>query len=132
MNTIFDDCKQCDTADEKVNYLAGIVVNRLSTPRNDFYLKPHYTSSEACKYLQISKKTLDNLCSTDEIARGKAGGLYVDQKLVLSGNLDNMSEKELESKMKQILDDHKTLINITPEEEIKESIIESDPDNDSE
>ena len=29
-----------------------------------------------------------------EIARGKAGGLYVDQKLVLSGNLDNMSEKE--------------------------------------
>ena len=53
-----------------------------------------------------------------EIARGKAGGLYVDQKLVLSGNLDNMSEKELESKMKQILEDHKTLINITPEEEI--------------
>src|SRR6056300_1585355 len=45
-----------------------------------------------------------------EIARGKAGGLYVDQKLVLSGNLDNMSEKELESKMKQILDDHKTLL----------------------
>ena len=45
-----------------------------------------------------------------EIARGKAGGLYVDQKLVLSGNLDNMSEKELESKMKQILDDHKSLI----------------------
>ena len=66
-----------------------------------------------------------------EIARGKAGGLYVDQKLVLSGNLDNMSEKELESKMKQILDDHKTLINITPEEEIKESIIESNLDSDS-
>ena len=56
-----------------------------------------------------------------EIARGKAGGLYVDQKLVLSGNLDNMSEKELEAKMNQILEDHKTLINITPEEESKES-----------
>jgi hypothetical protein len=55
----------------------------------------------------------------------------VDQKLVLSGNLDNMSEKELESKMKQILDDHKTLINITPEEEIKESVIESNLDSDS-
>ena len=56
-----------------------------------------------------------------EIARGKARGLYVDQKLVLSGNLDNMSEKELEAKMNQILEDHKTLINITPEEESKES-----------
>ena len=55
----------------------------------------------------------------------------MDQKLVLSGNLDNMSEKELESKMKQILDDHKTLINITPEEEIKESVIESNLDSDS-
>ena len=67
-----------------------------------------------------------------EIARGKAGRLYVDQKLVLSGNLDNMSEKELESKMKQILDDHKTLINITPEEEIKESKELTSPDNNSE
>ena len=61
-----------------------------------------------------------------EIARGKAGGLYVDQKLVLSGNLDNMSEKELEAKMNQILEDHKTLINITPEEAPKESTEERD------
>ena len=67
-----------------------------------------------------------------EIARGKAGGLYVDQKLVLSGNLDNMSEKELEAKMNQILEDHKTLINITPEEEIEESIEQASPDNHSE
>ena len=51
-----------------------------------------------------------------EVARGKAGGLYVDQKLILSGNLDNMSEKELEAKMAKILDDHKSLIDITPEE----------------
>ena len=41
-----------------------------------------------------------------EIARGKAGGLYVDQKLVLSGNLDNMSEKELESKIIEVNMDH--------------------------
>ena len=51
-----------------------------------------------------------------EIARGKAGGLYVDQKLIMTGNLDNMSEKELESKLKQILEDHKNIINITPED----------------
>ena len=41
-----------------------------------------------------------------------------------------MSEKELESKMKQILEDHKTLINITPEEEIKESKELTSPDTD--
>ena len=56
-----------------------------------------------------------------EVARGKAGGLYVDQKLILSGNLDNMSEKELEAKMAKILDDHKTLIDVSPEESRQES-----------
>ena len=55
-----------------------------------------------------------------EVARGKAGGLYVDQKLVMTGNLDQLSEEELQAKMRQILDDHKNLINITPEPESKE------------
>ena len=45
-----------------------------------------------------------------EVARGKAAGLYVDQKLIMTGNIDKLSESEIESKMKQILDDHKTLI----------------------
>ena len=66
-----------------------------------------------------------------EVARGKAGGLYVDQKLVMTGNLDQLSEDELQAKMRQILDDHKNLINITPEEEIKELVIESNLDSDS-
>jgi len=45
-----------------------------------------------------------------EIARGKAAGLYVDQKIIKYGNLDQLTESELETKMKQILDDHKVLI----------------------
>jgi hypothetical protein len=68
---------------------------------------------------------------TQKLQEVKRVDLYVDQKLVLSGNLDNMSEKELESKMKQILDDHKTLINITPEQESEGLIKELIPDNDS-
>ena len=45
-----------------------------------------------------------------EVARGKAAGLYVDQNLIMTGNIDKLSESEIESKMKQILDDHKSLI----------------------
>ena len=45
-----------------------------------------------------------------EVARGKAAGLYVDQKLIMTGNIDKLSESEIESKRKQILDDHKSLI----------------------
>ena len=51
-----------------------------------------------------------------EIARGKAGGLYVDQKLVMTGNVDNMSAEEIRDRLKKILDDNKEIINITPEE----------------
>ena len=65
-----------------------------------------------------------------EVARGKAGGLYVDQKLILSGNLDNMSEKELEAKMAKILDDHKSLIDVSPEESRQESKTEQLPVSD--
>jgi|TARA_B110000285_G_scaffold193771_1_gene223005 phage terminase small subunit len=52
-----------------------------------------------------------------EVARGKVGGLYVDQKMILTGSLDNMNEKELEDKMKQILSDYKDIINVTPSEQ---------------
>jgi hypothetical protein len=65
-----------------------------------------------------------------EVARGKAGGLYVDQKLILSGNLDNMSEKELEARMAKILDDHKNLIDVSPEESQSKSEIEQHPVSD--
>ena len=35
----------------------------------------------------------------------------------MTGNLDQLSEEELQSKMKQILEDHKNIINITAEED---------------
>ena len=51
-----------------------------------------------------------------EVARGKAGGLYVDQKLVMTGNVDNMSPNEIKDRLKKILDENKEIINITPED----------------
>jgi phage terminase small subunit len=45
-----------------------------------------------------------------EVARGKAAGLYVEQKIIRTGKLEDMTEKELELKMKQLIEDHKGLI----------------------
>lgn len=45
-----------------------------------------------------------------EVARGKAAGLYIDQKVIKYGTLDSLTPQELESKMKQILEDHKGLL----------------------
>ena len=49
-----------------------------------------------------------------EANRGKAAGLYIDRKIIKTGKLEDLSEQELEAKMKQILDDYGSLINVTP------------------
>ena len=51
-----------------------------------------------------------------EANRGKAAGLYIDRKIIKTGKLEDLSEQELETKMKQILDDYGSLINVTPNE----------------
>jgi len=55
-----------------------------------------------------------------EVARGKAGGLYVDQKLIMTGSIDNLSEQELEERMKDILKDHKDIIEGTAVDIVQE------------
>ena len=107
MINIFDDCNRCDTADEKAEYLGRIIISRLSTPRDDFYLKPHYTSAEACKYLSVSKKTLDNLCSANEIARSKAKG----RRYFLKEDLEEYVRRNRQRSKYKPLIDHYNLYN---------------------
>ena len=49
-----------------------------------------------------------------ETNRGKAAGLYIERKIIKHGKLEDMSEQELEAKMKQILDDYAPILNVTP------------------
>ena len=46
-----------------------------------------------------------------EANRGKAAGLYIDRKIIKTGKLEDLSEAELENKMKQILSDYEPLLN---------------------
>ena len=50
-----------------------------------------------------------------ETNRGKAAGLYIDRKIIKTGKLEDLTEQELEAKMKQILDDYSQIIDVTPE-----------------
>ena len=45
-----------------------------------------------------------------EVARGKAAGLYVEQKIIRTGKLEDLSAEELEARMKEILEDHRPLL----------------------
>jgi len=61
------------------------------------------------------KKNSFSAAVNAETNRGKAGGLYIERKIIKHGKLEDMSELELENKMKQILDDYAPILNITPE-----------------
>ena len=45
-----------------------------------------------------------------EVARGKAAGLYIEQKIIRTGKLDDLSEDELEKRMKEIIDQYSPLL----------------------
>ena len=69
-----------------------------------------------------------------EANRGKAAGLYIDRKIIKTGKLEDLTEQELEAKMKQILDDYGQLINVTPSTTSESSLptpeeSSSDPQN---
>jgi len=61
------------------------------------------------------KKNSFSAAVNAETNRGKAGGLYIERKIIKHGKLVDMSELELENKMKQILDDYAPILNVTPE-----------------
>ena len=65
-----------------------------------------------------------------EHMRGKAGGLYVEQKHILHGKLDDdKDELEMNKEIAELLKSNRKIINITPEDVIDvESTSESSPE----
>ena len=69
-----------------------------------------------------------------EANRGKAAGLYIDRKIIKTGKLEDLSEQELEAKMKQLLADYGQMIDVTPSTTSESSLPKpeessSDPQN---
>ena len=59
-----------------------------------------------------------------EVARGKAAGLYIEQKIIRTGKLEDMSEEEIELKMKKILDDYAPILNMKTVDALAEEVNE--------
>ena len=56
--------------------------------------------------------------------RGMAAGLYIDRKIIKTGKLEELSEAELELKMKQILEDYAPILNAKVVDALPEEINE--------
>jgi hypothetical protein len=56
--------------------------------------------------------------------RGMAAGLYIDRKIIKTGKLEELSEAELELKMKQILEDYAPILNAKVVDALPEEVSE--------
>jgi phage terminase small subunit len=57
--------------------------------------------------------------------RGMAAGLYIDRKIIKTGKLEEMSEEQLEAKMKKILEDYAPILNAKVVDALPEEVTES-------
>jgi len=57
-----------------------------------------------------------------EVARGKAAGLYVEQKIIRTGKIDDLSEAELENRMKEIIDQYSPILEGIETEDLKAKV----------
>ena len=56
------------------------------------------------------KKGAFSAANNAEVSRGKAAGLYVEQKIIRTGKLDDMSKEEMETELKKILEEYKKIL----------------------
>ena len=68
-----------------------------------------------------------------EVARGKAGGLYIEQKIIKTGKLEDLTEQELETRMKQIIEEYSPILDAKPISELKKEVkaltVKPEPEN---
>ena len=57
-----------------------------------------------------------------EVARGKAAGLYVEQKIIRTGKIDDLSADELEARLKEIMEEYKPLLEGVEVNELEEDV----------
>ena len=57
-----------------------------------------------------------------EVARGKAAGLYIEQKIIRTGKIDDLSEEDLEKRMKEIIDEYSPILEGTDVKDMKATV----------
>ena len=86
----------------------------------------HVAELDRIKNLALKKGSFSSAVNA-ETNRGKAAGLYIERKIIKTGKLEDLTEEQLEAKMKQILDDYEPLLNVKIVEALPEEIKESSP-----
>ena len=90
-----------------VKYLDELKVERML--KYGVTYESHITELSRIKDLALKKNSFSAAVNA-ETNRGKAGGLYIDRKIIKHGKLEDMTEEQLEMKMAQIEEDYAGLL----------------------
>ena len=94
-----------------VKYIGQLKEERLK--KHEVTYEGHVAELARLREAALKKGSFSSAVNA-EANRGKAAGLYIDRKIIKTGKLEDLSEQELEAKMKQILDDYSQIIDVTP------------------
>ena len=102
-----------------VKYIGQLKEERLK--KHEVTYEGHVAELARLREAALKKGSFSSAVNA-EANRGKAAGLYIDRKIIKTGKLEDMSEQEIEAKMKQILDDYAQIIDVTPSKSSESSL----------
>ena len=73
--------------------------------------------------MEALKKGAWSAAINAEVARGKAAGLYIEQKIIRTGKLEDLTSEELENRMKMIIDEYSPILEGVDEKELKTKVL---------
>ena len=95
------------------------VVKYIGDLKEDFRVRNSITPDKHMARLEHLGRRAENkdmlgVAMRAEELRGKVAGYYVDRQIIKKDNIDDMSEEQLEAKMKQITEDYSLLLDDKP------------------
>ena len=104
-----------------------LVVKYIGELREEFQKKYEVTYerhiAELAKIRDAAlKKGAFSAAGNVEKSRGQAAGLYVEQKIIRTGKLDDMSKEEMETELKSIIDEYSPILEDVDVDTIKKNI----------
>ena len=106
-----------------VQYIGKLQDERLQ--KHEVSYSKHIAELDRIKQAALKKGSFSSAVNA-EVSRGKAAGLYIDRKIIKTGKLEELSEEQLEAKMKQILDDYAPLLDLNTVEGESQDVNESE------
>ena len=119
-------CRQegSELLNPKLSPLVVQYVSKLKEERMKKYevnYESHITELARIKEEALKKKSFSAAVNA-ETNRGKAAGLYIEQKIIRTGKLEDLTADELEARMKQIIDEYSPILEGVEVEELKEKV----------